>query len=378
MSSVAVQKEIPGPNGPQWSAEDYLFCLNKTAIYAVTRGLLPLLVMPHLTFLVDFVDAWLKREPDGAKKTVAALFDRWPQWSQRRIEGWVASPRIPNRGLLFLLLIPFALPLVVVVPWEAARAALSSSWDVVRKGVRGVPPLVTAVVVVFVTGDAWRILGTGFTVRFAVLVFFFVLASALFLVQRDCWEDIDAKPTEASTLLGGIKHERSTGFRGFIDCGIEPAPMLRPRGLGALWVYAGYWLLTAFALIVAAVIVSSTLIVIGVILINRDQTQTLANSVYVYQTFPGGAVVTKQLLSLSFSLGAFAAFFRVAAQHPDDRRTFMNNVLVCYRQALLVYSIYWRARDQAAEWTRVPVDVRPSDQQRRATAPESSPDTGSA
>ena len=109
MSSVAVQKEIPGPNGPQWSAEDYLFCLNKTAIYAVTRGLLPLLVMPHLTFLVDFVDAWLKREPDGAKKTVAALFDRWPQWSQRRIEGWVASPRIPNRGLLFLLLIPFAL-----------------------------------------------------------------------------------------------------------------------------------------------------------------------------------------------------------------------------------------------------------------------------
>jgi len=165
MSSVAVQKEIPGPNGPQWSAEDYLFCLNKTAIYAVTRGLLPLLVMPHLTFLVDFVDAWLKREPDGAKKTVAALFDRWPQWSQRRIEGWVASPRIPNRGLLFLLLIPFALPLVVVVPWEAARAALSSSWDVVRKGVRGVPPLVTAVVVVFVTGDAWRILGTGFTVR---------------------------------------------------------------------------------------------------------------------------------------------------------------------------------------------------------------------
>jgi len=154
--------------------------------------------------------------------------------------------------------------------------------------------------------------------------------------------------------------------------------MLRPRGLGALWVYAGYWLLTAFALIVAAVIVSSTLIVIGVILINRDQTQTLANSVYVYQTFPGGAVVTKQLLSLSFSLGAFAAFFLVAAQHPDDRRTFMNNVLVCYRQALLVYSIYWRARDQAAEWTRVPVDVRPSDQQRRATAPESSPDTGSA
>jgi hypothetical protein len=378
MSSVTVQKEIPGPIDPQWSAENYLSCLNKTAIYAVTRGMLPLLVMPHLTFLVDFIDAWLKREPDSAKKTVAALFDRWPQWSQRRIEGWVASPRIPNRELLFLLLIPFALPLIVVAPWEAGRAVLSSSWDVLRKGVRGVPPLVTAVVVVFVTGDAWRILGAGFTVRFAVLVFVFVLASTLFLIQRDCWEDIDAKPKEASTLLGGIKHERSAGFRGFTDCGIEPAPMLRPRGIGALWVYAGYWLLTAFALIVAAVFVSSALIVIGVILINRDETQTLANSVYVYQTFPGGVVVTKQLLSLSFSLGAFAAFFLVAAQRPSERRRFMNNVLVRYRQALLVYSIYWRARDQAAEWTRVPVHVRPPDRQRHAPVPESAPDTGSA
>ena len=81
----------------------------------------------------------------------------------------------------------------------------------------------------------------------------------------------------------------------------------------------------------AAAIVSGALIVIGVILINRNETMTLANSVEVYDTLPGGIVITKQLLSLSFSLGAFAAFFLVAAQRPVDRKAFMKNVLVRYR-----------------------------------------------
>ena len=272
------------------------------------------------------------------------------------------SRRIPNEALLLLLLAPFAVPLAFVVPWQIERSILSSTWDVLRKGVRGVPPLITAVVVVFVTGDAWRILGTGFTVRFAALVFLFFLASWLFLIRWTCWDDIDADdPQEAAVLLEGIKHKRPVGFHKFIERGIEPAPMVRPRRIGAIWVYTGYWTLCALALVITALFVSGTLIVIGVILINRKETMTLANSVYVYQTLPDGVVVTKQLLSLSFSLGAFAAFFLVAAQRPDDRKAFMKNVLVRYRRDLLVYSIYCRAHDRAREWTQVPVDVRPLD-----------------
>src|ERR1022692_2456622 len=121
------------------------------------------------------------------------------------------------------------------------------------------------------------------------------------------------------------------------------------------------WMLCAFALVIAALFVSSALIVIGVIMINKNQTMTLANSVYVYQTLPGGVVITRQLLSLSFSLGAFAAFFLVASQRPRDRRAFMKNVLVRYRRVLLVYTIYCRAHDQAAVLTQVPVHVKPLD-----------------
>ena len=359
MTSVAVPKEVPEPGKPAWASNQYLFDLNKTAIYAVTRGM-PFLLATHAAFLVSFVDEWIK-EPQSAKEAAGALFDRWPQWSQRRIARWLGSQRIPNKALLFLLLIPFVLPLAGVVPWQIGRSVLNSGWDVLRKGVRGVPPLITAVVVVFVTGDAWRILGNGFTVRFAVLVVVFLLASLLFLIRWNCWDDIDAKPREATDLLAGIKHKRPVGFHAFTDRGVEPSPISRPRGFGAVWVYTGYWMLCAFALVIAALFVSSALIVIGIILIDKQQTMTLANSVYVYQTLPGGVVITKQLLSLSFSLGAFAAFFLVAAQRPSDRRAFIKNVLVRYRRVLLVYTIYCCAHDQAAEWTQVPVHVKPLD-----------------
>jgi hypothetical protein len=360
MATVGVPAEGLAVEHPKWPPSEYLYYLNRTAIYAITRGMLPLLGT-HAAFLVKFVDEWIEDQPENAKEAVDALFGRWPQWFRRLIAGSLNSSRVPNGLLLFLLLTPFVLPLAGVLPWQIGRSVLNSAWDVLRKGVRGVPPLITAVVVVFVTGDAWRILGTGFTVRFAVLVVLFLLASLLFLVRWNCWDDIDAKPRQADKLLAGIKHKRPEAFQKFRHCGTEPTPIVRPRRLGAIWIYTGYWMLCAFALIIAALFVSAALIIIGVILINKSETKTLADAVHVYQTLPGGVVITKQLLSLSFSLGAFAAFFLVAAQRPTDRRAFMRDVLLRYRRVLLVYSIYCRAHDQAPDLTDVPVHAKPLD-----------------
>ena len=52
--------------------------------------------------------------------------------------------------------------------------------------------------VVFVTSDAWRILGTGFTPRFFMLVSTFLLASLLFLIRRDWWADFNVDKDEAT------------------------------------------------------------------------------------------------------------------------------------------------------------------------------------
>ena len=339
----------------------YLSDLNKTAMCALAMGA-PLGLVRHVTFLLNFINAWLDQVKGGAEeadKAAQAVFDRAPARLQRRISRLLGSGRMPRRVLLARLFFPLALQLAVVMPWQFAMSLARSAWDMLRRGVHGVPPLITAVVVVFVTSDAWRILGSGFTVRFAVVVAVFLVASALFLIRGNCWLDIDAEHAEADRLLADIRQSLPEGFHEFTRRGIKAAPMVRPSGRHAVRIYLSYWALAAFALIIAAGFVASALIIIGAILISKNDTAIMAQSVDVYRSLPGGFVITKQLLSLSLSLGAFAAFFLVAALHPEDRDAFMRDVLARYRQALLVYSVYCRAHDRAPELTQVLLHVRP-------------------
>lgn len=356
---------------------EYLRGMNNTAIYALTGGA-PGFVK-HLRFLVAYVDEWLKRYPDDLKAAAEAL----PLWVTPRTLKLLQS--IPQRARLRLLQVLLVAPLFTTVPWLYFLSAFKSAWGILRLGVRGIPPLITSVVVVFVTSDGWRLLGAGFTRRCYVLVAVFLTASVIFLVRKDCWADIDTDEQEASTLLTDIKRSalwkvarrisnlvrlngvarwaesqgtRPFEFRELILHGARPLPIVRPTSrFTAFLVWLGYLILSAFALLVTTALVAISLIIVGVILINRDQTMALASSVHVYQTFPGGVVVTEQLLSLSVSLGAFAAFILVATQRPEDRAAFMKNIIVRYRRALLVYSIYCRAHDEARSWTGIPVKV---------------------
>jgi len=339
----------------------YLSDLNKIAMYALAMGA-PLGLVRHVTFLLNYLNTWLdqvKGSAEEAEKAARAVFDEAPARLQRQISRLLGSGRMPQRVLLARLFFPLVLQLAVVIPWQFAVSLARSAWDMLRRGVHGVPPLITAVVVVFVTSDAWRILGNGFTVRFTVVVAVFLVASALFLIRGNCWLDIDAEHAEADRLLADIRQSLPEGFHEFTRRGITAAPMVRPSGRHAVRIYLSYWALAAFALIIAAGFVASALIVIGTVLISKNDTVTMAQSVDVYRSLPGGFVITKQLLSLSFSLGAFAAFFLVAAQRPEDRDAFMKDVLARYRQALLVYSVYCRAHDRAPELTQVPLHVRP-------------------
>ena len=257
-------------------------------------------------------------------------------------------------------------------------SAGSSAGLVLRRGIRSVPPLITAVVVVFVTSDAWRILGTGFTPRFFALVALFLLVSLLFLIRfKAYWEqDIDASDDEAAVLLQGIKNSMTdakkfsvrarpdTGpesakwlyFHRLIEWGARPTPLVKPAGRwGRVYVYAAYVMLSAFFLFIVVLIVSGSLILVGLILISAKETKDLAQSVDIYVTLWGHVVITRQLVSLSLSLGAFAAFFLVAAQRTEDRKEFIDNLLAPVRQALLVYAVYRDSYNHAAEWTGVPV-----------------------
>ena len=337
---------------------DYLFGMNDIAMYAATRGS-PWLLPSHVAFLVAYVREWLRLEPgpDNEKAVIGALFQRAPAWTRNLRLRLHQAQWIPRKARLPLLLAPIFIPLMVILPCQLVWSAANSALDILKKGARSVPPLVTAVVVVFVTSDAWRILGTGFTVRFFVLVCAFVTASLLFLVREDWWEDVKADEDEATSLLQNMKNWNESTLRKFASKGARPVPMERPRGFRGVYAYLAYLILVAFSLIAVALFVSAILIIVGLILINANETRSMAGSAYIYQTFPG-ITVTKQLLSLSFSLGAFSAFFLVAAQHSDDRDKFMKNTLLRYRRALLAYTVYCRAHDSAVEWTGVPVELK--------------------
>lgn len=335
---------------------EYLAALNETGLYAMARGA-PMVVRWHIFFLKRYIGAWLREsrgtEDEVSRAVTEALFGGWPELIRGRVARRLSRTRGASLGTVFYL--PVYIRICLTLFRALIRSVMSSTLDLLRAGVRGIPPLITAVVVVFVTSDAWKIFGSGFTVRFCILAILLLLASCCFLVHWDPWRDLSPDGTEAVLLLGGIRHKHPMKFYEFTRCGIQGVPIVRPRGLSALWVRLRYWTIALLAVIVFAGLVSAGLILVGLILISYQETMDLAGSVHVYLRIPSGAVITRQLLSLSFSLGALAPLFLVAAQGPDDRDRFMKNLLVRHRRALLVYSIYCRAQAYSGVLTEVQI-----------------------
>ena len=365
-----VTSVVSGPMPGKMSQNDYLSGLNDIAIYAATRGS-PLFLPRHIAFLTAYMSEWktLQPGPHSEKDAMEVFFWGAPRWAER-LSSLLARAGIHGK----FRLAPFFIWLTVKLLWQFVWSSVNNAGDIVKKGIRSVPPLVTVVVVVFVTSDAWRILGTGFTLRFFMLVTALLLASLLYLIRQDWWEeDVAAAEDEVKDLVEGIKHWKRDRLDDFMARGAKAVPMKRPRGLSDAYGRLAYLALVAFSLIAVAIFVSVILIIVGLILVNKGETAKLAGSDDIYQSF-SGIVITKQLLSLSLSLGAFAAFFLVAAQRGEDRDAFMKAILARYRRALLVYTIYCHAHDLAEEWTGVPVKLKLC----KPDAPEPHPQEDSA
>ena len=113
MTANAVPAQNLPPGSPSWSTGKYLSDLNKTAIYAVSRGMVPLLVT-HIRFLMKFTNAWLedekKKRQDSAGRAAEALMGEWPRWTrwtQGPIAKWLGSRTLPNGAALLLVLLPY-------------------------------------------------------------------------------------------------------------------------------------------------------------------------------------------------------------------------------------------------------------------------------
>lgn len=234
--------------------------------------------------------------------------------------------------------------------WGSITSVAASVYKIMTRNIHTIPPLITSLIVVFITSDAWKILGNGFTLRLIILWVIFMATSLLFLAQRDYWKDLKKSGDDAADLEKVVKECPAIGD--LTKTGTGPSIAEPDCRSGRIYVRVNYWLLSFLALLGVAFTVAFILLVIGAILINTKETANIAGSGFVYIPLPGGGAVTKQLVSLSLILGSFAAFFLVAGQRPSDRRKFMAVVLRPIRLALLTYSVYQYAQNRASELTQ--------------------------
>lgn len=126
----------------------------------------------HLAFMAGYIKAWQAQEQDSAALGRA-------MGSTYRVRRYNPITMLLRAGWLPLTLrqLTFTLPATPLIFLGMSVLAGRGFYRMIRSSIRSIPPLITAVVVVFVTSDAWRILGTGFSARPIVLWVTFIIAA---------------------------------------------------------------------------------------------------------------------------------------------------------------------------------------------------------
>ena len=324
--------DVQGDEPPDISPACYFAGLQAAASYVIDNGL-PFFASGHISFMRDYLKAWRTKSGDEAVREASADLAKLEEKTQHRLH-----PVLVQMGGLF-------------------RAVFSSSWMVLAKSIRIVPPLITAVVVVFVTSDAWRLPWHR-------------LYPSHYMPGGPVSRHESGFPDQIQGLLGGRAsgyldiqghsgglvdgHMQRNGARAGSRSRRPMAALPQTHGAGrqdraacepcqswgpGMLLYGGYLVVSAFSLVVVALVVSASLILVALILISAKETSALAGqSARIWLMLPGHLVITRELVSLSVCLGAFAVFFLVAGQRTEDRKEFMDNVLADVRRIFVVYS----------------------------------------
>jgi hypothetical protein len=186
--------------------------------------------------MAGYIKAWQAQDQDSAAlgRTMGTTY-RIRRYNP--ITGLLRAEWLP----LELRQFAFTLPAIPLIFAGMSVLAGRGFYRMTRISIRSIPPLLTAVVVVFVTSDAWRILGTGFSARPIALWVVFIIAAWLFLIRYRYWADIQA--VDMHDLL--TRAESKGYLNSFIQLGVVPQEMEKPDDrAGRKFVYGTYMVLT--------------------------------------------------------------------------------------------------------------------------------------
>jgi hypothetical protein len=326
----------------------------------------------HLRWLLSYLAAFARRDPAQFERYVSELGRR--RHAHRRLMDLTCAlirrtvRRVKAESIILQLLENLVLvgALVLGRTLDLVRHFFGELFPATGKFVRrctvgnfaSIPPLIATIVIVFMTSDTWKILGNGFGWRFTLLVAVFAMLALAVLVPAGFHASfvgtLDDLDTPAAVVVTYILETRGVPVP-FADKGSSRGRSRRVRRrvvLLNLWIF-----LTDFLVIAASV--ATLLIVVGVIVVDKGSTATFrggARAVDVLAQLPFlHMVVTKDLLSLSLSLGAFAAFYFAVVALPDQRAraAFARQATDGIRRGLAALVVYDVARGHELTLTGV-------------------------
>jgi len=243
------------------------------------------------------------------------------------------------------------LTIFFVTPYYIAWAGLRALSATFRLALTATPILLAILVVVFTTGDAWRLYGDEPLLRFGVLtlVVLIVAVLALYRVVADQgggWRHMVETMAQRECISPELVAK--TKAADLVAAGVAPADIIHSGfwSLHKFNAYALFWLTIFGQLVAVAFWISLMFISLGTIIVTKSATSELLLSQpdilwkfsLVGQTF----IVSQQLVLLSITLGAVAAltFATLGLQDKNSRHDFFVRSLADLRQGLAMLSYY--------------------------------------
>jgi hypothetical protein len=258
---------------------------------------------------------------------------------------------LPRALAIISEMLAAGLTIIFVSPYYIAWAGLRALFATFRLALTATPILLAILVVVFATGDAWRVYGDEPLLRFGALTLIILIVAVLALYrvvadQGAGWPEMVATMSQRKSV--GPELVAKTKAAGLAAAGVTPAGVTH-NGLWKLHrynAYALFWLTIFGQLVAVAFWISLMFTILGTIIVTKasaselllGQPDVLWKFSLVGQTF----IVSQQLLLLSVTLGAVAAltFATLGLQDKNSRQDFFDRSLADLREGLAMLSYY--------------------------------------
>jgi hypothetical protein len=343
------------PNAdPPLTPEQFVTEMDRLAAYVAGRGM-PLLMTSHYRWMGRYLTRYF--ESKGAPGPVSVPFSTAVPAAGRRISFARGRGRIA-RPALILASVRVAASIGQLLRSLAGRLTYSATRSVqayVRENAVASTPLIAAIVIVFLSGDSWKVLGQGFDWQFAVLLAFFLVLSLLIVLSAS---GLRAFFAAAGQFAGAEAGDAPIGpLVTALDQAAAGPPGDPPFSIpGAVNVAVVYLGIVIANLLLVGMLVVAALVLVGVVRVNAALTRTLSGRPpHILVPLPAGMVVTQELLSLALTLGGLAILSFVVVNLPkrQDREDFVDTATLGLRRVLYAYGVYQAARREEAALTGV-------------------------